>query len=46
VLSETRQTPEFKQFLIDLGFVDLWRQTRDWNDYCRPLPGADDFERV
>lgn len=46
VLSETRQTPEFKRFLIDLGFVDFWRQTGEWNDYCQPLPGGDDFECV
>jgi TolB-like protein/tetratricopeptide (TPR) repeat protein len=46
VLSETRQTPEFKEFLIDLGFAELWRETGDGNDYCQPLPGGDDFECV
>jgi TolB-like protein len=46
VLSEVRQTSEFKEFLIDLGFVEFWRQTGDWNDYCQPLPGGDDFECV
>lgn len=46
ILSETRQTPEFKQFLRDLGFVELWRQTGQWGDYCKPLPVGDDFECV
>lgn len=46
ILSETRQTPAFKQFLRDLGFVDLWRKTGQWGDYCQPLPGGDDFECV
>ena len=44
VLSDTRRTPAFKQFLRDLGFVDLWRQTGEWNEYCQPLRGGDDFE--
>lgn len=42
-LSETRRTPAFKDFLRDLGFVELWRKTGEWNDYCHPT-GADDFE--
>jgi adenylate cyclase len=46
VLSETRRTPEFRQFMRDLGFVELWRQTGEWGDYCKPLPGNDDFECI
>jgi len=44
VFSATRQTPEFRQFMRDLGFVDFWRQTGEWGDYCKPLAGGDDFE--
>lgn len=44
-LSQTRRTSAFKQFLRDLGFVELWRKTGEWNDYCHPL-GGDDFECV
>jgi adenylate cyclase len=46
VLSETRQTPQFKQFVIDLGLADYWHRTGDWNDYCQSLPGDDEFECV
>ena len=28
---------------IGWRYVDLWRETGEWNDYCRPL-GEDDFE--
>lgn len=45
VLSETRRTPGFKAFLTELGFVDLFRSTGEWNDYCRPV-GASDFECI
>ena len=44
-LSEVRRTPAFKQFLRDLGFVELWRKTGEWNDYCHPV-GDDDFECI
>jgi adenylate cyclase len=44
-LSETRKTPAFKQFLRDLGFVELWRKTGEWNDYCHPV-GSSDFECI
>jgi TolB-like protein/Tfp pilus assembly protein PilF len=44
-LSETRRTPEFKTFLRELGFVDLWRETGEWNEYCHPI-GGDDFECI
>lgn len=44
-LSGTRQTPEFKEFPVAFGVVELFRATGEWNDYCQPV-GADDFECV
>ncbi|MCF6226931.1 MAG: hypothetical protein L3J22_11615 [Xanthomonadales bacterium] len=41
-LTNLRQLPEFKQFLRDIGLVELWK-TRGWPDLCQPL-GEDDFE--
>ena len=40
--SNLRSTPEFKQFLRDIGLVELW-QSSSWPDLCHPL-GDDDFE--
>jgi tetratricopeptide (TPR) repeat protein len=40
---DTRATPGFKDFLRDVGLVDLWRETGKWGGLCRPL-GPDDFE--
>jgi TolB-like protein/Flp pilus assembly protein TadD len=40
--SGLRQLPEYKQFLTDIGLVDLWKE-RGWPDLCRPTDG-DDFE--
>jgi tetratricopeptide (TPR) repeat protein len=37
-----RQMPEFKQLLMDIGLVDLWK-SRGWPDLCRPL-SDDGFE--
>ena len=35
--------PRFKQLVRDLGFVDYFRASGKWNDFCRPV-GTDDFE--
>jgi hypothetical protein len=35
--------PRFKQLVRDLGFVDYFRSTGKWNDFCHPA-GKDDFE--
>jgi Tfp pilus assembly protein PilF len=40
-LRETRRTPAFKDFIRDLGFVDLWRATGDWGDFCKPKDEGD-----
>lgn len=40
-LREARQTPAFKAFVSDAGFVAMWRASGDWGDYCRPLEGED-----
>jgi TolB-like protein len=35
-------TPQFKQFIADVGFPEYWRES-GWPDHCRPL-GDTDFE--
>jgi TolB-like protein/DNA-binding winged helix-turn-helix (wHTH) protein len=42
VMSDVRADPRFKDIVRALGFVELWRTTGDWGDFCRPA-GADDF---
>ena len=42
LLKRIRKTEEFKQILIDEGFVDYWREF-GWGDFCKPTVG-DDFE--
>jgi TolB-like protein/DNA-binding winged helix-turn-helix (wHTH) protein len=42
-LHETRKTEGFKQFVRDVGFVDMWRKSGNWGDFCKPTTG-DDFE--
>jgi hypothetical protein len=29
--------------LREIGFVDMWRKSGDWGDFCRPV-GVEDFE--
>jgi DNA-binding winged helix-turn-helix (wHTH) protein len=43
VFAETRRTPAFKAFVRDFGYVDYWRESGRWGDFCRPL-GETDFE--
>jgi TolB-like protein len=43
LLGTARKNPRFKRIVRDIGFVDLWRKTGRWTDFCRPL-GSDDFE--
>ena len=40
--SDMRKTPEYKQFLTDIGMVDLWKK-RGWPDLCHAV-GENDFE--
>jgi TolB-like protein len=42
VFKEARATDAFKDLVRDIGFVELWRATGDWGDFCRPV-GPDDF---
>jgi TolB-like protein len=44
-LREARRTEAFKDFLRDLGLVELWHATGEWGDFCRPI-GDDDFACV
>ncbi len=43
VFARVRDSAAFKELLRDFGYVDYWRTTGEWGDFCRPL-GADDFE--
>ena len=43
LLREARRDPRFKAIVRDLGFVDFWRKTGRWSDFCRAV-GDDDFE--
>jgi hypothetical protein len=42
-LAGVRWQPVFKEIVTELDFVDYWRASGDWGDFCRPL-GAEDFE--
>jgi len=39
-----RADPRFKDIVRDLGLVYYVRASGNWGDFCRPLPGGDDFE--
>jgi hypothetical protein len=43
VFAETRRTAAFKALVRDFGYVDYWRQSGAWGDFCRPV-GETDFE--
>ena len=43
LLSNVRKEARFKRLMSDLGFVELWRRTDQWPDFCHPT-GVDDFE--
>ena len=38
-----RRLPGFKALLREQGFVDYWRKSGTWNEFCQPA-GAEDFE--
>ena len=40
-MCEVRQLPRFKEFVIEIGLVDYWKQY-GWPDLCHPV-GDDDF---
>jgi hypothetical protein len=40
---DMRRLPGFKELLRNLGLVRYWRETGNWNDFCRPV-SDDDFE--
>jgi hypothetical protein len=43
IVKDMRRLPGFKDLVRDLGLVDYWRASGNWNDFCRPL-GKDDFD--
>ena len=43
VFAEMRRTPAFKALVRDFGYLDYWRESGEWGDFCRPL-GETDFE--
>lgn len=32
-----RRLPGFTDLVADLGFVDYWRSSEQWSDFCRPV---------
>jgi TolB-like protein/DNA-binding winged helix-turn-helix (wHTH) protein/tetratricopeptide (TPR) repeat protein len=43
IFRDMRRLPGFKDLVRDMGLVEYWR-TYDWNDFCHPIEGGDDFE--
>jgi len=43
LLGDARKDPRFKEMVRNIGWVELWRKTGRWGDFCRPI-GEDDFE--
>jgi hypothetical protein len=43
VLSGLRSEPLYKEMLRQFGFVNYWRTTGNWGEFCKPV-GKDDFE--
>jgi hypothetical protein len=42
-LRDARRTDAFEELMRELGLVELWQQTGQWGDYCRPT-GTDGVE--
>ncbi len=36
-----RQTSGFVDFLNERGIIDVWRESGDWGDFCKPGPQGD-----
>jgi DNA-binding winged helix-turn-helix (wHTH) protein len=43
VFAATRRTAAFKALVRDFGYVEYWRESGAWGDFCRPL-GDSDFD--
>jgi TolB-like protein len=41
--TDLRTDPRFKEIVRGAGFVDYWRKSGHWGDFCKPV-GTDDFE--
>lgn len=40
-MAEARKTDAFEKLVTDLGFVEIWRESGDWGDYCRPVSATE-----
>src|SRR5690606_38536048 len=43
MLENTRRDPRFKELLRERGYLEFWRATGEWSDFCRPA-GDNGFE--
>lgn len=35
-MATARKTPEFERLVTELGFVEAWRESGVWGDFCKP----------
>jgi DNA-binding winged helix-turn-helix (wHTH) protein/TolB-like protein len=40
-MAEARKTDAFEKLVTDIGLVDVWRESGDWGDYCRPVSATE-----
>lgn len=40
-IAEARKSDAFERLVTDLGFVEAWRESDDWGDFCRPVSATE-----
>jgi DNA-binding winged helix-turn-helix (wHTH) protein/TolB-like protein len=40
-MAEARKTDAFEKLVTDIGLVQVWRESGDWGDYCRPVSASE-----
>lgn len=40
-MAEARKSDAFEKLVTDLGLVQVWRESGDWGDYCRPVSATE-----
>jgi DNA-binding winged helix-turn-helix (wHTH) protein/TolB-like protein len=40
-MAEARTTDEFERLVTDIGLVEFWRESGEWNDFCRPVSATE-----